>query len=343
MSTPLHLTGSSDIDTRALPESVTLRAVEWMVALQAADADAATRAAWLRWRDEHPDHELAWRHIETAGARLRAMPSAVTHGVLVREATQSGRQRRRRALKTLCVGAMAGTGAWLAREDVQREWMGWRADYRTATGERRAIVLPDGTQVELDTATAMDVRFDASVRRVHLLHGRVLITTAQALDLRAATEDRPFEVVTDHGRLQALGTRFSVRQDRAHIELAVFDGAVAVRPGTANDASIVVQAGEQVRFDKQGVGKVERAPAAGDAWVNGMLVAHDLPLGDVVAELSRYRTGLLRCDPAIAQLKVSGVYPLADSDRVLDMLSRTLPIDVSWRTRYWVTLQPSTK
>ena len=330
---------SFGVDTPSLPESVTLRAVEWLVALQAPDADAATRAAWQHWRSEHPDHDSAWRQIEDVGDRLRNMPL----GVLVHETGRSPQTHRRKALKALCFGATVGTGAWLMREDVRRGWLGRGADYRTAVGERRTIVLADGATVELDTATAISVHFSASVRGLRLLHGRILITTADSSGLRAARDTRPFVVDTDHGRLHALGTRFSVRQDPAHVELAVFEGAVAVGPALVGEAPLVIHAGEQVRLDDQGVGNVERMPAAKDAWVNGMLVAHDLPLADVVAELRRYRAGLLRCDAAIAGLKVSGVYPLTDTDRVLDMLSRSLPIAVSWRTRYWVTLQPSSK
>ncbi|KAG0759335.1 hypothetical protein G6F57_017955 [Rhizopus arrhizus] len=58
-----------------------------------------------------------------------------------------------------------------------------------------------------------------------------------------------------------------------------------------------------------------------------------------VAELARYRSGLLRCDPAVADLRVSGVFSLRDTDRALDNLTRGLPVTVAYRSRYWVTVR----
>jgi transmembrane sensor len=75
------------------------------------------------------------------------------------------------------------------------------------------------------------------------------------------------------------------------------------------------------------------------AWTDGMLVASGMRLADFLAELSRHRPGYLGCDPAIAGLRVSGTYPLADTDRILDTLRTTLPVEIHFRTRYWVTVR----
>src|SRR5690606_11580505 len=84
---------------------------------------------------------------------------------------------------------------------------GWTADYRTATGEQRRSVLADGTQLQLNTASAVDVAYDANSRRLVLREGEILITTAPD------PAGRPFFVQTPQGIVQALGTRFSVRSD----------------------------------------------------------------------------------------------------------------------------------
>ncbi|MBA5827920.1 iron dicitrate transport regulator FecR, partial [Escherichia coli] len=73
----------------------------------------------------------------------------------------------------------------------------------------------------------------------------------------------------------------------------------------------------------------------------GMLVASRMRLADLVAELDRYRRGTLRCAAAVADLRVSGTFPLDDSARVLDTLKATLPIDVAYLTRYWATVVPA--
>jgi transmembrane sensor len=69
-----------------------------------------------------------------------------------------------------------------------------------------------------------------------------------------------------------------------------------------------------------------------------VLYAEEMRLADMLAEVARYRSGVLRCDPAVAQLRVSGVFQLDDTDRILAVLAQTLPVRVDARTRYWVTV-----
>ena len=61
-------------------------------------------------------------------------------------------------------------------------------------------------------------------------------------------------------------------------------------------------------------------------------------LADFLREVARYRTGVLRCDPAVADLIVSGVYPIKDTDAILQSLARALPVQVHSVTPYWVTV-----
>ena len=73
-----------------------------------------------------------------------------------------------------------------------------------------------------------------------------------------------------------------------------------------------------------------------------MLMADKMRLADFVAELTRYRRGFLRCDPSIADLRISGAFPISDTDRTLNMLVHTYPVLASSHLRgYWVTLSPA--
>ena len=70
-----------------------------------------------------------------------------------------------------------------------------------------------------------------------------------------------------------------------------------------------------------------------------MLVADAMPMAEVCAQLSRYRPGLLQCAPEAVSIKVSGAYPLADTDRALAMLAETYAVTVHRRWQgYWVTV-----
>ncbi|WP_370444249.1 FecR domain-containing protein [Candidatus Burkholderia verschuerenii] len=111
-------------------------------------------------------------------------------------------------------------------------------------GERRTITLADGTELMLDTDSAVDIRYTPSERRIRLVQGAIMIKTGHA-----DTASRRFFVDTTHGVLEALGTRFSVRQDAANTRLDVFEGAVRVEPADAPQRAIVLHAGERVRFD----------------------------------------------------------------------------------------------
>jgi transmembrane sensor len=72
-----------------------------------------------------------------------------------------------------------------------------------------------------------------------------------------------------------------------------------------------------------------------------MLLADQMRLDELVTELSRYRNGLVRVDPSVAALRVSGAFPIGDSERTLDMLVSTYPVDAVQRLRgYWITLIP---
>lgn len=316
------------LDGPPLPEAVSLQAVEWMVALQAPDAACATRDACKRWRDAHPDHERAWRHIESFGAQLRELHAPLVHGALAR-----GNRGCRQAIKALALAVFAGGSAWVARDGLRHEWQDWQSDHHTATGQHLAITLADATQIDLDTSSAIDVRFDIHQRLVRLLHGQILINTAPD------PADRPFLVETRQGRLLALGTRYSVRQQAGRSHVAVFEGAVDVQPANASDAARIIRAGEQASFSLTAVDAPQAADAREASWSVGMLVAQDMPLAHFIAELARYRPGRVACDPDAAYLKVSGVYPLSDTDRVLDMLQRTHPVEIHSLTRYWITVR----
>lgn len=307
----------------ALDNAILDEAAEWLVVMNAGAVSAEDRQAWMAWRARSATHEQAWQRAERLMGAFGGIPAALAMPAL-------DRPRSRRAalakLAALLAVAPAAWGAWRWSENE-----GWTADYRSATGERRELRLADGTRLMLDTASAVDVRYDAGQRLVVLRAGGIYIETAG--------DPRPFEVHTRDGRLRALGTRFTVLQQDGQTRLAVQEGAVRI--ATGQDARIV-NAGEQAAFSARGIGAAAALDPAATTWTRGMLLADGMPLGDLVAELARYRKGVLRCDPAIAGLRVSGTFPLADTDRTLAMLAATYPVAVASRLGgYWITLGPA--
>lgn len=326
---------SPDASSELLEPAIVQRAAEWMARLWADDASDEDRAACARWRAEHPRHELAWSRLQAFDDKLRSVPGGIARHALAdtSAASPAPRRGRRRVMQLLGFMAMAGGIAHVVRGTDA--WQIAAASHGTARGEVREITLPDGTQVVLASASAVDLRFDGAERLILLRAGEILVNTAPD----PQSTPRPLRVRSRHGTVQALGTRFTLRQEDEQSRVAVFEGAVEVRPARAPGQVVRVEAGQGAVFS----GDLAQPPVAAQesaaAWARGVLVADNMPLGELVAELARYRTGLLRCDPQVASLRVTGVFSLRDTDRALHNLALGLPVQVVARTRYWVTVQ----
>jgi transmembrane sensor len=101
-----------------------------------------------------------------------------------------------------------------------------------------------------------------------------------------------------------------------------------------------LRAGQQVSLQAMGAGRLEPFDVLAPGWRDGVLMAQNQPLGDFLRELSTYRPGLLRWEPELESLRVTGSFRLEDTDRILTLLAASLPLEVHRRTRYWVTLLP---
>ena len=187
----------------------------------------------------------------------------------------------------------------------------------------------------LNSGSALNLRYGAAERVLELVRGEILVQTAPD------SLHRPFIVQTAMGAVQALGTRFTVRERASGIEVGVLQGAVQLRPAHAPHAAQRIAAGEQGTFTAQQAVHSGALDTAASAWAEGMLVASRMRLEDFLAELGRYRRGRLGCDPAVAGLHVSGAYPLADTDRVLAALTSSLPVEIHSFSRYWVMVRPA--
>jgi len=314
-------------------------AAMWFSLLQSGNATDADRARWRDWLTGAEDSRVAWTFVERVSQRFQPLQSEATPR-LAADALQVANSRLARRRIVLGAAVMAGAGGMLGwavwqQPGVMDALMAWHADYRTDTGERREVRLADGTQVWLGSASAFDQEYDAVLRRLRLRTGEILVQTA-------AETGRPFVVDTAHGRMRALGTRFNVRLDaQGGTKLAVYEGAVQVT--LAAGESTTIGAGRQVRFTAERLDSPAPADLAREAWSRGILLAQDIPLGEVIAELSRYRRGHMAVAPNVAALPVLGSYPLDDVDGALAMLQQALPIQVRCPLPWWITIEARTR
>lgn len=309
-------------DHRTLQE-----AAEWFAVLADPPVSDHLQQAWRQWLAARPEHAAAWQRVEAISGQFTRLPTDTRRQAAGQALRSTGRSRR----QVLGLFALLGAAGMLTVAGQGRPWRAWIASERTATGEIRDTRLADGTHLWLSSRTAVDIDYSASARLLRLFRGEILIEIAE--------DPRPLLVQAVHGRLQALGTRFGVREGRGFTLLSVFDGAVRIEPGSGG-APLVLQAGNQVRIGPDGIAAGEPVERAREAWSRGVLLADNRRLGDFIEELAEHVPGYLACDPRVADLRLVGAYPLGDTRRILDALQGSLPIRVNRRLPWWVTLEP---
>jgi transmembrane sensor len=299
-------------------------AATWYVRLNSTPSNEADHQAWRQWLAANPQHARAWARVEKLQSQWARLPADVSLSTLA-----GVKARRRAVLKTLgLLLAVSGSG-WLAAGHLPYPAM--LADQRTATGQRRHLRLDDGSQLDLNTDSAIDIAFNAELRLIRLHRGEILVETAR--------DSRPFIVEAPQGSVRALGTRFIVRCGPTVTDVCVLDKAVELRPLNHPSRVLRLDAGQQAHFDRDQISVVTPVPAGAGAWSQGMLTVIDWRLEDFIAELSRYRPGVLRCAPAIANLRLSGAFRIDDTDTILENLSQSLPVTVRFVTRYWASVE----
>ncbi len=308
-------------------------AAGWYSQLCAGEVAPEDNAAWQHWLAQGWEQQWAWSRIEQLQQQLQLAPSHITRQVL-QAGSDAMHARRRTLLKGLGAVGLVMPLAWVGWQT--QPWEAMLADYSTAAGERREWLLDDGTRLVLNTNSVVNVSFNAHTRMVHLVRGEIYIETGHA-----DPQQRPMIVRTAQADFRPLGTQFLVRQQTDATWLGVKQHIVEVIPSDGYPLFLVA-AGQQVTLHAQG--NVTRQAMTGQeaSWLRGMLIITDWRLGDLVSELSRYRPGVLRCDPQLAAQRISGVFPLDRPEVALEAIQTALPqVRVEYFTRYWVNLRPA--
>lgn len=317
--------------SEALSAEALDEAADWLLRLRDGEAD---QAAFEQWRTSSPEHARAWARAEMLLGKLTAVPPALALPALDRP-SGTGRRAAMAKLGKLALLLGLAPAGWLTQQQLERR--GLFAEYRTAAGEIRELRLADGTQLTLNTATAVDVRFERDARLILLRAGEILVATGHD-----APAGQPLRVVTRHGTATPLGTRFAVRQHDEKTRVTVFTGRVRIAPASADHAAYVLESGQQATFSENAAALPQAADDNASAWTQGMLLADAMPLGELAAELSRYRRGLIQCADEVAGWRVSGAFPVGDTaatERSLSMLAATHPLDIRHRVGgLWVSL-----
>ncbi len=286
--------------------AVQAQAADWYARMHAEDAapDQAAFDAWLAADPAHgAEYEKLERGLALSGGLAATDVYRHTHD-LEQFARPKWATAPRMALAASLVFAILLTVVFVSQRGAAPDKLVMLAE-TSRLGEIRAVKLPDGTAVTLDTDSRIETRFDKTSRRVRLLQGRARFDVkpdpARLFIVEAAGRD-----------ISVDGTRFDVQRVNNRVRVQSLDGLVSVRPSRATPqyASFTVPAGQQVIFsDRDDTGRPVKATAGSERWVEGMLFYQGAPLSTVLAETNRYSARhIVLADPALGDLKVTGAF-----------------------------------
>jgi transmembrane sensor len=291
-------------------------AIEWFVRLRARLSTAEDKAEFAQWLAADAENTAAFEEVLRMYGHLAGMSPSCR-----RRSRQAHRDRGKQAAAATLAATLA---IFLSFDDIA---MRLGADHYADVGERKLVTLEDGSRVQLDSKSAIALRYGAAERRVRLLDGEAWFEVA-------ADATRPFVVEAGDGSVTALGTAFDVALLSSGARVTVNEHRVLVASG---GSSVIVEEGRQSVYERH---SAARAPEnvdvdAATAWRRGKLIVTKQLLRDVLSAIGRYHRGFVYCvDPSICARRVSGVFGVDDATRSLNEIEASLGLRAIHLTRY---------
>ena len=320
--------------------SIAEQAAQWILELEdgSQTASLVDFAAWLKASPRHVEEFLlasaAWKHFDGIDAARRIEIEQVlaeansnvislgapegTSSASAQKTTLRSASNRRWFVGLGLSAAVAGFALWWTL------WLGTQT-YATSAGEQRSVKLTDGSVLQLNTQSRVQVNFKQSSRDIRLLEGEALFTVAHQAE-------RPFRVHAGDTIVQALGTEFNVRRRNGGTTVSVVEGLVKVsmrvepnallsRSSAPVPAAEKLSAGEQADIAADGAIAKHAKPNIADAiaWRERRLVFRDNTLADIIAEFNRYNAAyqIQLKDDAGEAIRLTGVFRADDPEAVL--------------------------
>ncbi len=300
------------------------QAARWVGALnRGGDAERAAFTAWIKASPQHVKEFLLASALDKEAGQTDLSDFdvddilATATGVSNVVSLGSGRTGQTTAPMSahrwpwsagIAATVAAAAGGW---------WMlagpgSWQT-YATAIGEQRTIELEDGSMIELDPSSRVQVRLTGERRDLNLTAGEALFTVER-------DANRPFRVTSGDTVVRVLGTQFAVHRRSASVTVSVLEGRVEV-----NSERIL------------GAGEAIKVPATGPAQARVLTMNEQTAVlrnrsftfsGDTLAEIAedfnRYnRTPKIHIEGEQLRMRqYSGVFDADDPQSLADYLVR---------------------
>ncbi len=274
-------------------------------------ADQAELDAWLA---ESILHRAAYLRVEGIVAYTKRLVALRPQ----ESGPRIGKILRRRFVLPLLIAASAALIAAIAFPLAAYLMQPPDRAFSTDIGGRTLLKFADGTEIELNTDTAMRSRMTTRERTVWLEKGEAWFHVAH-------NPANPFTVVAGNHRVSDLGTEFFVRRGAGKMEVGLLKGRAAL--STAGTPTTMLAPGDEAIATPVSVSVMRKTPrelADELAWRRGVLVFRNAPLAQVVREFNRYNTTkLVIADPAIENIEITADLETDDYNAFLN-IARTV-------------------
>ncbi|RDL18665.1 FecR family protein [Pseudomonas jessenii] len=297
-------------------------AARWFVRLQEPAVSADEQQRFDAWLNQHPQHRDEFQLLQGLWTAADLLPAPRLKALAE---TRPARRERRPLLRYAVAASVLAVALGLGLFSGLNHPGGYSAEFSTALGERKHVALPDGSVIDLNSRSRLQVHYEKDRRLIELSEGEAMFSVEH-------DASRPFVVESGSGKITVTGTRFDVRRDVTQTRVAVEQGTVKVQGHDAPDNEFInLTAGLGTHVDAQG--KVAAAyavnPAELTAWRGGKLVFNNARLSEVAAEVSRYREQPLTVsNPGVANLRLTSVFKSDNTDALLKALPNILPVAI---------------
>ena len=309
------------------------QAAYWQAQLSSDLVTEQHRREFELWLEERPENNIAWQEVNAFWAGLDSLTEADIADVKSSRVIDFKTPDPIKPSSRFTRPALGIAASLLLMASLIYGQAGFYfADYTTAPGQQRNIILADGSEIIMNTDTAISVDYSAQNRQITLHNG-------EAYFVVSPDAKRPFEVQTQSGQIRALGTEFNIKTRQKDVTVTVYQHAVRV---TAENGKVIerLSEGQQVAFSDDTLNPVTSVNLQrGKAWRNQRMIFQDRPLAEVIEELNRYRSGrIIVINNAIKTLPVTGVFATDDTNIALKTIEQSLPITITKITEKLVLL-----
>ena len=346
-------------------ETIAKDAADWLILLDRdqppSDKELSRLRSWMEESRAHRDELLSL-------ARMWEMMNVLTELAVPLGAAEGSRRRR----KQLIFGRLGLATAAIALFVLSLFFMvgndpapiAGNGLYVTAIGQQQSTILPDGSNILLNTDSQLRVEYEDDVRNIYLLRGEALFEVSK-------DKDRPFRVYAGDGRIEAVGTAFSVYLRNNTVDVTVTEGKVVlatmskeqIKPDTqsasnselnyslfkldSDDSAVrtlgfleggqsttIISGTDETTRSESAISEIltidEQELNKRISWRDGVLTFTGESLETVIEELSRYTTIAIEIsDPEIKAIKIGGRFPIGHTEEMFESLETNFGLRVT--------------